>query len=495
MSDSLILPTYEQVRSEVCKRSLYEFVLEFWDVVEPGRQFRDNWHIKVICDHLEAVSRGDIKRLIINIPPRHMKSLICGVFWPVWTWIENPEHRWLCTSYAQTLSTRDAIKSRRLIQSDKFNRWYGESFKLSGDQNQKQRYENDKTGYRIAASVGGQLTGDGGDTILVDDAHNVKEAESDAVRESTIEWFDQSLRTRLNDPDNGAIVIIMQRVHSRDLVGHLIEKDKNLPEDERDNWEVICLPARYEEDHPNPCNTSLGLVDPRTEEGELLWPSRIGESTLKKLEGGLGAYAVAGQLQQRPSPKEGGIIKKEWFRWYQRDKLPENNVKFIQSWDLAFKKVIPGQGSAKGSDFIAGLFIGFHEGNLYIIDGTNRRMSYPETKKAVIAMKEKYPETSAIYVEDKANGPAIVDDLKGQVSGMVAINPGKDSKESRVQAGSAYIESGQVFLPVNHPISDMIVEQATTFPNAANDDLVDALTQAILKLLGKKSLASLYQRL
>lgn len=490
----MYLPTHTEVRSELCKRVLYEFVLEFWDVVEPGRRYIDNWHIRAICDHLQAVTERKITRLIINIPPRHMKSLLCSVFWPVWTWINNPEHRWLCASYAQNLSIRDSVKCRRLITSDKFQQWYGDRFTLTTDQNQKSRFENDKTGYRLASSVGGQLTGDGGDTIIVDDPHNVVEAESAAVRESTLEWFDMSLRSRLNDPDTGAIVIIMQRVHHNDLVGHLAKKDLNSPDDERDNWQWLVLPARYEKNHPHPCKTELGFIDPREEEDELLWPDRVGESTLKKLSAGLGPYAAAGQLQQRPAPKEGGIIKADWFKWYDLKDLPENNIRFIQSWDCAFKKILPGD-TKKGSDFVAGLYLGFHEGNIYVIDGINKRLSYPETKNAILEMVCRYPKTSQVYVEDKANGSAILDDLRKQVSGLIGIDPGKNSKESRVSAGSAHIESGNVYLLNGSTISAMIIEQATTFPNGANDDLLDSLTQAILRLLGRRNLAALYELL
>ena len=479
MNNTLILPTYDQIRAERCRRSLYEFCREFWPVIEPGRQFKDNWHIKAICDHLEAVTRRDIKRLIINVPPRHMKSLLCSVFWVAWSWIDNPSHRWMTTSYAQNLSTRDALKTRRLITSDKYLKWYGDSFVLTGDQNTKQRYENDKTGYRIAASVGGQLTGDGGDTILVDDAHNVGEADSTLKRESTIDWYDHSLSTRLNDPETGAIVVIMQRVHEQDLIGHILEK-------EPDVWDRLILPARYEAEHPTPCQTTLAFSDPRIEEGALLWPDRISLEVLDKLEKTLGPRATAGQLQQRPSPKEGGMIKREWFQWY--DTLPENCDKFVQSWDLAFK-------DTKTSDFVAGVYAAKHEGNIYIEDGINSRLDCPGSVDAIQAMKTTHPKTSAIYIEDKANGPAVIQLLRNKLAGLIAINPGQDSKESRAAAASAYIRSGNVFLKRNHPISDMIVEQCAGFPFGANDDLVDALMQLLKEEFGGANLSDLYKAL
>lgn len=477
----MMLPTYKNVRKEICARSLIEFTKEFWPVIEPGREYKSNWHIDAICEHLEAVTRRDITRLIINIPPRHMKSLTCSVFWPVWTWIKQPEHRWLATSYAQNLSTRDSIKCRRLITSDKFQEWYGDKFTLTSDQNQKTRFENDKTGYRIAASVGGQLTGDGGDTILVDDAHNVQDAESPAIRESTIEWFDMSLRTRLNDPSTGAIVIIMQRVHEADLVGHVLDKEEK-------EWDRLVLPARYESDHPHISVTKLGFQDPRTQDGELLWPDRVTEEALTKLESGLGQYAAAGQLQQRPSPREGGMIKREWFRWYEDHQLPENPYKHAQSWDLSFKK-------NDGTDYVCGLYGVVHENSLYIWDGFRQRANFPDTEKAILTLNATYPKTSVTYVEDKANGPAIIDSLKTRLAGLVPVNPGKDSKESRAAAGSGRIMSGNVYLRKNHWLSDIIIQECTVFPNGANDDTVDALMQFIKMELGFVNIGSLYEAL
>lgn len=482
------LPSKIDIEAARCKKSLYHFVREFWEVVEPARtkdgqsKFKDNWHIHAICDHLEAVSRGEIDRLIINIPPRHMKSLLVSVFWPAWEWITRPEHRWLFSSYAMTLSTRDSVKTRRLITSPKFLSYFGDIFSLSGDVNQKTRFENDKGGYRLATAVGGALTGEGGDTLVVDDPHNVIEAPSDAVRNTTIEWFNESFRSRLNDPANGAILIIMQRIHEEDLSGHLFALSEKVGDD-IEHWDRLVLPARFEVDHPYLSKTTLGFVDPRTEEGELLWPERLPDKKLKSLEAGLGEYAAAGQLQQRPSPAEGGLIKKFWFQWYET--LPENPTRWFMSWDCAFKGL-------DTSDFVACIVGVLHQANLYVVDGYLQRVAFPETVDAIRTMKKKHTKCTAIYVEDKANGPAVISVLRNSIPGMIAVNPGKDSKESRISAGSDSIKSGNVYLPKNHWVSDKIISQAIAFPNGANDDLLDALIQAIIQELGIASLAALY---
>ena len=305
-----------QVETEEMKRSLKEFTKNSWQAIEPGRDFYDNWHIDAISEHLQAVVEGDIKRLIINIPPRHMKSISVAVALPAWTWTIQPSKRFLFASYAGSLSIRDSVKCRRLIDSQWYKSYFGDTFKLTSDQNQKQRFENDKTGQRIATSVDGALTGEGGDIIVIDDPHNVREAESSTVREGVLEWWDQAMQTRLNDPKTGAFIIIMQRVHENDLTGHILRNEYNA-------WDHLCLPARYEIGHPTPTRTSLGFSDPRTKEGELLWEKRIDEKTLGTLEKSLGSYASAGQLQQRPMPKGGGILKAEWWVAWEKDELPE----------------------------------------------------------------------------------------------------------------------------------------------------------------------------
>ncbi len=203
--------------------SLYEFVRQSWHVVEPGVPFIGGWHIEQICEHLEACSGGDLRKLLINIPPRHSKSTIVSVMWPMWEWLTDPAQKFLCASYSGNLSIRDNLKARRLIQSPWYQDRWGHMFRLAGDQNAKQRYENDKTGYRLATSVGGTATGEGGSRLLLDDPHSAQEAQSDAIRESALEWFDVVWSTRLNDPKADVMVTIMQRLHERDISGHIID--------------------------------------------------------------------------------------------------------------------------------------------------------------------------------------------------------------------------------------------------------------------------------
>ena len=245
--------------------SMYEFVKQSWHVVEPGVPFVVSWHIEEICEHLEAITAGQLRKLLINIPPRHSKSTIVSVMWPMWEWLTDPAHKYLCASYSGNLSIRDNLKARRLIQSPWYQERWGHLIKLSGDQNAKQRFENDRTGYRLATSVGGTATGEGGSRLILDDPHSAQEAQSDTIRASALEWFDVVWSTRLNDPKRDAMVTIMQRLHERDISGHILE--------DIGGWEHLLIPAEWDGVRRK---TSLGGYDPRQTKGELICAERFG---------------------------------------------------------------------------------------------------------------------------------------------------------------------------------------------------------------------------
>jgi|SRR5579864_289173 len=470
---------------ELAARSLREFVGQAWHVLEPETPFVPGFHIDALCDHLEAVTRGDIRNLLINIPPRHMKSLLVSVFWPAWEWLRWPERRWLYSSYGANLSIRDSLKCRRLIESPWYRARWGHVFSLTGDQNVKTRFENNRSGYRLATSVGGSVTGEGGDRIVCDDPHKVDEVESDTARQTAIDWWDVAMSTRVNNPKTSAMVIVMQRCHQRDLSGHLLAKG---------NFEHLCLPAEYE--GPGRA-TSIGFSDPRTQIGELLWAERFGPQEIADLKINLGSYAAAGQLQQRPSPAGGGIFKRDWFRFLQSRganlppvmvRMPDGSTKSIfpvdvprqmdeqiQSWDCAFKDL------AK-SDYVVGQMWGRRGPCFFLGDQVRARLDCPGTVKAVKEMRQKWPGTMAILIEDKANGPAVIQMLSLEIPGIVPVNP-SGGKIARARAVSPLIEAGNVYLP--HPehapwVNDFI-EECVQFPNGAHDDQVDAMTQALLR--------------
>ena len=225
----------ELVRTEMAKRSLIEFVQEAWPLIDPA-PFQNNWHIGAICEHLQAVTDGQIRRLVINVPPRTTKSSLVSVLWPTWEWIRNPSNAWMFSSYSLDLSIRDSVKRRALMEGPWYqNRW--PQVKLSSDNNVKREYTNTLGGIMTATSVGGTVTGKGGDRLVIDDPHQPAGADSDKQRESTLTWYDLTWANRVTDPKKTAYVIIMQRLHENDLTAHVMK---------REHWEHLCLPMEYE---------------------------------------------------------------------------------------------------------------------------------------------------------------------------------------------------------------------------------------------------------
>ena len=481
------MPTQAEIRTSLAKDSLRHYARQAWPIIEPSTGFTAGWHIEAIVEHLEAVSAGQIRKLLINMPPRHMKSILVSVLWPTWEWISKPEVRWLFASYAQSLSTRDSLKCRRIIESPWYRERWGQVYQLTGDQNVKTRYDNTRTGYRIATSVGGAATGEGGDRLIIDDPHNVKEAPSDLIRESTLLWWRESMSTRGNDPRTVAKVIVMQRVHERDLTGYLLA--------EEGDWDHLCLPAEYE---PKVQITSIGWSDPRTTDGELLWPERFGPAEMAELKKSLGSYGSAGQLQQRPSPPEGGIFKRHWWRYWQPKganlpgvmvKRQDGSLELIeaielpdvfdlqaQSWDLAFK-------DTKDSAYVVGQVWGRVKADKFILDQVRDRLDFVATCQALKVLTAKWPKATAKWIEDKANGPAVIASMKREIAGIIAIEPMGD-KVSRAHAVTPEVESGNVYLPHPYlaPWVEGFIEEHATFPNGSFKDQVDTTTQALAKM-------------
>lgn len=468
--------------------SLYEFVKQSWGVVEPGVPFIPSWHIEEICEHLEAVSAGEIRKLLINIPPRHSKSTIVSVMWPMWEWLTEPSHKYLCASYSGNLSIRDNLKARRLVQSPWYQERWGHMFRLAGDQNAKQRFENDKTGYRLATSVGGTATGEGGSRLVLDDPHSAQEAQSDVMRETALEWFDVVWSTRLNDPKKDAMVTIMQRLHEKDISGHILE--------DIGGWEHLMIPAEWDGVRRK---TSLGPYDPRKVVGELICPERFGEKEITELKQLLGTYGTAGQLQQDPQPTEGGILKTKYFQlWPSAKALPQFEY-ILQSYDCAFTEKTSGDPTA----FTAwGVFTYEGQRHAMLIDAWDEHLSYPELRERAIkewqteygGMSKKDAFNRArrpdrVLVEAKASGQSLLQDLRLAKVPAIGYNPGLADKISRAHQASPTLELGLLWVPESgknpgHPVSwvQPFLKQVGKFPVAEHDDYVDTMTQAVIFL-------------
>ncbi len=455
------LPPLRQIRAERYRRSFYEFCKAAWPVIEPGVEYVDGWVVRAVCAHLQAAAEGKIRHLLINIPPRHSKSTITSVLFPAWLWTRDKSKKFLYSSYAERLAIRDSVKTRRLVESD----WYRLHFpgtETTSDQNEKRNFELEGGGIRMSVGVNGQGTGYGGDFVICDDPHSVKDSISDTVRESQVDWWFQTMSTRLNDPKTGCRVVIMQRLHEADLSGELLK---------RGGYCHLNLPAEFEGNkQPN----ALGWVDPRTQIGELLWPERFGPVEIAALKADLGSYQAAGQLQQRPSPAEGGLVKRNWWKFY--DELPANLTNWLISVDAAFN------GNAD-SDFVV-MQVWAKTGALYyLVDQERGQWDFPTTKKRFRDLCDRYPQANKKVVERKANGAAIIDSLRTSIPGIIGEVP-HESKEARVHAVSPTIESGNVLLPNpdTHPWVGSLIEEFAQFPNGAHDDMVDCTTQALKHL-------------
>ncbi len=454
-----------EIAREKAERSLPAFIEQAWNVIEPGTPYVDNWHIGLIGEYMKAVNLGQIRRLIINIPPRNMKSIEATVCYPAWTWTRSPEKRFIKVSYADGLSRKHNILTRDIITSPWYQGNWGGVFSLKDDVNRQNEFKNTAQGFMFSTSIGGTLTGEGGDVIIIDDPQDPAQANSEAERDTVISFFQNKLPTRLNDPEKGAIIIIMQRLHEKDLTGHILT--------ERLGYEHLCLPAIAPE--RTVITYPLSGKQIIREEGDLLNPVRFNREVLDELKRTMGSVQFAGQLQQSPSPDEGIIFKREWLNKTYRE-LPAGAT-IIQSWDLPFKN---SESSAK----CAGIVMARKGAELFFVDCVNDKMSFVDSVTALKSLTAKHPKARAKVVEDKANGPAIISFLQKEIPGMIPFNP-KGSKEDRALSVAPYFEAGNVYFPENAPWAGDLREDLRKFPNGLYKDTVDATVQAILYLMEK----------
>jgi predicted phage terminase large subunit-like protein len=480
--------------------SLHEFIKQAWPIIEGDVAFVDGWHIQAICEHLEATVNRQIKNLIINMPPRCCKSSLVSIAFPAWVWIHNPGTRFMYTSYAKSLSLKHSLDCRRLISSSWYHERWGNKFKLMKDQNAKGRFDNDKKGYRIATSVGAATTGEGANILVVDDGNNVRDGESDVKREGTLDWFTKVWSTRLNDKKNDCQIVIQQRIHERDISGFILGND------ELNEWTKLILPMEFEESRRSktivlPTTDKKIWEDPRQKDGQLLWPERITVKELESLKQALGSeYAISGQLQQRPSPEAGGIIKKSWFKWW-KDYSPPQIEYVIQSWDTALTAK---EMSAYSACTTWGVFYDHNNiENIILLSMWRDRIEYPQLREMAKRLYFDYRDTGKernplfkgrkldmFLIEAKASGDPLIQDLASAGIRAIPFNPSKyGDKIQRVRMITHLIEGGLVWLPAKSPnfeslvsFADIFQESVAAFPNAESRDLVDTMTQALLKL-------------
>lgn len=463
--------------------SLYEFVRKAWHVIEPSKPFVDGPHIEALCLHLEAVTRGDIKRLLVNMPPRHAKSSIISVLWTVWTWLVNPSHRWLCASYALSLAIRDNRKCRMLIQSHWFQSRWGDKFKLSSDQNMKMKFENTASGYRQAVSVGSAATGEGGDTLLIDDPHSIDDKTSDVKREKALEWFKDTWSTRLNDQQTGAMVVVGQRIHEEDLSGYILSDASG------EEWVHLNLPAEFEEGNASQSfvNGELFWEDWRKLEGELLWPERFPQKVLDIAKRKHGAMAYAALYQQRPVPAGGNKFKQIWFRYFVEEesfygldvlggirRVFKKECTTITTVDIAVSE-------KQTADYtVISTWAVTPSSEALLVDRVRGQFSNPEQVKQLRLCYQKHT-PDYILIESVAYQLAIVQQLRAAGLPIMEYRPQKD-KVSRATTASVFYEGSQVWHPKLAAWLPEWEGELLVFPKGKHDDQVDTVSMICDKI-------------
>lgn len=460
---------HEWFLRELCGRELRQFVKRAWPILEPATPLAWGWALDAMCEHLEAVSRGEIRNLLMNVPPGTMKSLLTSVFWPAWEWgpAGLPSKRFLGTAHRETLATRDSAKMRRLVKSGWYQRLW--PIVMRRDRDSASLFENESTGFREAMSFT-SMTGSRGDRVILDDPLSVDAANSTAELERARITFTESLPTRISD-ERSSIVVIMQRIHERDTSGVILDMELD--------YVHLCLPMRFEAERR--CHTVIGFTDPRRTEGELVFPERFPPDSVRSLERQLGSYGTAGQLQQRPAPRGGGVFKREWFKIV--DAAPAA-AKRVRGWDL-------GATDDDAAPRTAGVRMSIDGENRIFIEDVKKGHLSPAGVEALLRSTAKLDGVNvrgSLPQDPGQAGKSQVGYLIKKV--LIGFNyratPESGDKETRAQALAAQAEAGNVHL-VNGPWIDEYLDELTTFPAGQFSDQVDASSRAFAELVERGS--------
>ena len=467
-----LLKDRDELDRTICEKSLHEFMKHFWTDMEP-ETFTDGWHIRLMCEHLEAVANGEIQKLIINIPPRSCKSLTVAVAFPSWLWAKRPDPRFplhgpqtrvMSLSYSGSFAMRDSRKMLNLIKSPRYQDYWSHRVSIASDQKAKTRFENTRMGFRLPSSVRGMATGEGGDIVLVDDPISAADAKSDIERETVINWWRETMQSRLNNAQFGAFIVIMQRLHENDLTGHILANETG--------WTHLCLPGRYEVDHPFVC-----AADRRTKDGDLLWPEHMPEHRLKSLEIGMGSYGRAGQIQQRPAPREGGMFEKRWFKIVNAAPAGGNTVR---AWDLA-------SSDEARSSWTAGILMKRVRDEFYVMDVVREQGSPKAVEDTMVNTASQDGKNVTVdFPQDpgqagKAQKLYLTQKLAGH---NVRSSPETGSKITRAEPYSAQAEAGNVYL-MKGDWNAKYLDELIVFPNSEQSDQVDASSRGFARLIRK----------
>lgn len=438
------------------RQDLSSFIHKAFMTVASGEEYLPNWHIEAIAYHLECCFRGDMKRLIITMPPRYLKSISASVAFPAWVLGHDPSRKIICASYAQSLAEKLSLDTRTIMESD----WYRPCFPaawLDNKKNTQAEFTTSKQGFRLATSVGGSLTGRGGNLIIIDDPHKADEVNSDTKREAVITWFRNTLLSRLDNKQKDVIIVIQQRLHENDLAGYLLETGQ---------WTHLNLAAIAEQDE----NILIGDNHYHLrKQGDVLHPERESLELLEQMKSTMGSQNFAAQYQQRPTPAGGDIVKLEWFKTYDKKPQQRSGDHIVQSWDTACK-------AGELNDWSVCTTWLIQDNRFYLLDVVRERLEYPALRSRIVASAEQW-QTDIVLIEAMNAGLSLIQELRANTSlNIVPITP-KDDKATRMMAESPAIESGRVLIPSEAVWLADFQHEMVHFPNSKHDDQVDSLSQ------------------
>ena len=458
--------TEEDALSLILKKDFYSYIQKVFYEVTGGEDFINSWHLEVICDTLEKCRKGEIKRLIINVPPRSLKSIITTVAFPAWLLGHNPKEKIISVSYSSELSEKFARDTKLVMNSTWYKRVFGKT-RISRERHTAYDFNTTARGGRFSTSVEGTLTGRGGNFIIIDDPVKPTGADSEKGLSKINQWYRNTLLSRLNNKETGCIIVIMQRLHEDDLSGYLLAEESG--------WHHLKIPAIAEEDE------SWNLSDGRTikrSKGDVICPDQLSEKTLEEFKKGMGPVVFEGQYQQNPTPLEGAIIKSKWFKYYTEAELPSFK-RIVISWDTANKV-------KETSAYSACCVFGVSEKKkYYLLDVYRERLELPDLMKKVKQTRQRY---NALYgvkidllIEDAASGIQLIQLLKAEGVYCTAIKPSND-KLSRLQGASVYVERGDVFVPkTQQSWWPEFENELLRFPNSKYKDQADSFSQVFSK--------------
>jgi predicted phage terminase large subunit-like protein len=455
-------PTPANMYADVLRHDLCAFTHRSFLELNPREEFLSSWHIERLAAKLEEVRRKSCKQnIIINVPPRHLKSHVISIAFPAWLLGHDPSKHILSVTYAQDFSDSLARKSRTLMTSPFYQALF--DTRLSKGREAVSDFETTAGGGRFSTSVGGVLTGRGADIIIIDDPLKADDALSEARRRSVNEWFDNTLRSRLNSQEKGVTIIVMQRLHADDLVAHV---------QQHESWDVLSFPAIAEQDETYDFLTPYGRRRVHRSTGEILQPALLSPTALEAQRRGMTEYNFVAQYQQDPQPPSGIIVKREWLKYYEPGDLPKQFNQILQSWDTAIKHT-------ELSNFSACTTWGLKDKRLFLLDVYRRKLEFPDLKQAVRELAARH-RAQIVLIEDKASGSSLIQELRAEQFSQVQAAPALDGdKVMRLLAQTAKIKGGFVLLPKHAPWLEAYLSELISFPNSKYDDQVDSTVFAL----------------